>query len=227
MRRSGGGSSVRGVMLGACLLAALGAAVGGLTACNIVGPIVAVASPPPSTPAQLELDPVRSHAILIDDLSSRLPKRSLRNDMVQSAQETLLANKALTPEQLIDSKGLQRALSDDMYGQARSIVEIGRKAGAQVVIHVAIDGWGLSRDLASASPFVEARVKVLDCDANNRIWPPMEQGYTLIVAPKMDQGNLPTTLAEKSKMERDLAKRFGVALAQLFYKHLNEDSARE
>lgn len=210
--------------LAAVLLVLTGAVV---PSCNIVGPAVVFLSPPPSNKAVVELDDKLTHVFFIDDLRSRVPKRSLREHMAESAEGAVLEEKALTPEKLLSAKAVQRAIASDRHGEALSIVDVGKRAGADVVIYVTIDGWGLSKDGVTAAPFVNARVKLLDCAANKRVWPNNEEGYRLNLAPSMQQGAMPLGLSERGKMEETLAKQFGLALGQMFYKHYQEDSARK
>lgn len=210
-------------------LAALGAflsvALLALPACNIVGPALVLAEGPPKTDAKVELPVDRSYIILVDDMRSRLPKRSLRDQIAKSAEEALLAEGVLTSEHLIGSRAVQRALIDDRSGKPKPIAQIGKDAGANVVIYVTIDGWGITRDGRSAAPTAEGRVKLIDCDAGKRIWPPNDTGFPLRVSPTGQQGDLPTDLAGRSKLEQELAQRYGLAIAQLFYKHLSSTNA--
>jgi hypothetical protein len=197
-----------------------------LPACNIVGPALVLAEGPPKTEALLRLDSSRTHIVLVDDMHSRLPKRSLRDIITQSAEEALLAEGVLSPQHLIGGRAIQAAMSDDRSGRPKPIASIGKDAGADVVIYVTIDSWGLTRDGRSAAPTAEARVKVIDCVANKRLWPPNDVGYALRVAPASMQGELPIENAAQAKLEQDLARRFGLALAQCFYKHETARSAK-
>lgn len=196
-----------------------------LPACNIIGPVMVLAEGPPKTGAKVELDGSRTYVILVDDMRSRLPKRSLRDVIAQSAEETLLEKGAVAPQHLIAARAVQRAMVDDRSGKPKSIAEIGKDAGANVVIYVTMDSWGLTRDGRSAAPTAEGRIKIIDCDTNQRLWPQIEAGYALRVSPTMQQGDLPDDLAGRSRVEQDLAKRFGIAVAQLFYTHENSTSA--
>lgn len=198
-----------------------------LAGCNIVGPVMVLAQGPPKTDAQYELESGRTFIVLIDDMNSRMPKRSLRDLMGSAAEETLLAEKVLGESELIGGRAVQRAMTDDRSGKPKSIVEIGREAGADVVIHVSIAAWGLSQDGRSAAPYAEGYVKVIDCTANRRLWPNIENGYLLRVRPEGLRGDGPTDLASKTKLEQDLARRFGVSIAQLFYKHETASSAKQ
>lgn len=198
-----------------------------LVSCNIVGPAMVLLTPPPSTEAQLELNENSTHMFFVDDLRNRMPKRSLRDAIAQSAESALLTEEALPEDKLISAKTAQRAVTADRHGAALPIAEIGRRTGVDVIIYVTIEAWGLSKDGTTSAPFVDGRVKVIDCKNNKRLWPTIEEGYLLRVAPTASQSNLPTGLAERSKLELELARTYGVALAQLFYKHYTEQSVRQ
>lgn len=206
---------------------ALGAALTGalLTGCNIVGPVVAVASGPPTTPARYELDAKRTHVIFIDDLRSRLPKRSLRDVIAQHAEQEILSRGLLKEQMLISSAAARRVAASESAEAVLPITDIGRRVGADVVIYITIDTFTLSRDGVSATPTVVGRMKILDVAENRRIWPGNEEGYSVIVQPQHSQGDLPRDLAGRSSMEIALCKRYGLAIAQTFYKHETRHSA--
>lgn len=194
--------------------------------CNIVGPAMVMLTPPPSNEALFELDESRTHMVFIDDLKNRVPKRSLRDLMAESAEGAILQNEALSQDKLVSAKSTQRAAAEDRFGSTLPVAEIGKRAGVDVVIYVTMDTFSLTKDGTTAAPNAVGRVKVIDVQNNARLWPGLPEGYILRVAPQMQQGNLPNGLAERSALEQDLARRFGVSLGQMFFKHLTENSAR-
>lgn len=194
--------------------------------CNIVGPALVLAEGPPKTEALVRLDSSRTHIVLIDDMRSRLPKRSLRDVIVEAAEETLLGEGVLTTGRLIGGRAVQAAMSDDRSGRPKPIAAIGKDAGADIVIYVTLDSWAVTRDGRTAAPMVEARVKVIDCVSNKRVWPLNDIGYALLVAPPSMQGDLSLELAARTRLEQEVARRFGVALAQCFFKHETAKSAK-
>lgn len=209
----------------AVALIATGLALVAAPGCNILGPVVAVVSGPPTKSAAYELDPALTYVIFIDDLRSNLPKRSLRDIIAQTAEEQILAEGLLSPDNLISATAARRVASSETNDNKMPIVEIGKSVGADVVIYLTIDGFLLSRDGASAMPTALSRLKILDVDENRRLWPPNEEGYSVIVQPQREVGDLPKDLAGRSAMEVALAKRLGLALAQTFYKHEVKQSA--
>jgi hypothetical protein len=211
----------------ALILLLLTASAGVAVSCNIVGPAAVLISGPPTVPALYELDKSRNHIIFIDDLRNRVPRRSLRDEAARTAEEIILKEKLLPEQRLISHAALSRTMSDDRYGSTLSVVELGKRAGADVVIYITMDGWGLTRDGASAAPFAAARVKIIDCASNKRLWPPIEEGYRLEVSPSQEQGALPGDLSARSTMEQQLARRFGLGIAQMFFKHERTQSVRK
>lgn len=211
-------------LLGVSLLA-LGLALVAPVGCNILGPVVAVVSGPATRSAAYELDPSLNYVIFIDDLRSNLPKRSLRDIIALTAEENILAEGLLSPDNLISATAARRAASSETNENKMPIVEIGKRVGADVVIYLTIDGFLLSRDGASAMPTALSRLKILDVHENRRLWPPNEEGYSVIVQPQREMGDLPKDLAGRNAMEVALAKRLGLALAQTFYKHELRQSA--
>jgi len=201
--------------------------VGALSGCNILGPALIIAQGPPMIDALYTLDKNRTYTIFIDDFRNRLPRRSLRFQMAETAEAILIEQGAISADRLLASQAASRVAAGELPDDRLSIADIGRQIGADVVIYVTIDGWILSRDAQSAQPSVLSRVKVIDVDLNKRVWPPNPEGYVLALQPKDMQGDLPTSLAGKAELERALAERFGLALAQMFFKHEKRISAKE
>lgn len=194
-----------------------------LGGCNIVGPLFVAFSPPPSIKAQYTLDPKRPTIVFIDDRSNRLPRRSLRQVIADEAQRVLLEGKCV--ETLIDSKAGVAAASGDRSGEPMPIVEIGRAAKAEVVIYVTIDGFALTPDGQTYSPSAAFRAKVLDARDEQRLWPDDPAGHAVGLEPVQKNDFTPRNNSELLKAEIELAKRTGMAVGQLFTKHLEERSA--
>lgn len=202
----------------------------GAAGCNIVGPAAAVLAGPPTTDAMFELDEKLSYVIVVDDLKSRVPRRSLREEIAKSAEETLLSEGTVPEGKLISGRvALRVSATEDEFGTPLSVAELGQRVGADAVIYVAMERWTLSRDGGTLSPSVAASVKIIDAKENRRIWPPAgASGYRLLMEPQMkvNSADLPKELAQRSQTEQAVAKQFGVALAQMFYEHETKKSAR-
>lgn len=208
------------------VVAVLGAVV--CAGCNYVGAAFLLAHGPPKIPGQFSLDPNVKTVILIDDLSNRVPRRSLRDQIGRSADETLLSEKVIAQGMLIASESARRAAASDSSENRMSAVEVGRRVGADVIIHVTMTGWTLAREPGIISPAASADVKVIDCVSNQRMWPPGEAGYDFLAEMPRSGGDLESmgSQADKSKNDAALAKYVGIHLARLFFTH-ERDSLRQ
>lgn len=212
----------RSITRTAAAIAAAGLALA-VAGCNIIGPAFVMFSPPPSVKAQYTLDPKRPTIIFIDDRSNRLPRRTLRQAISDEAQRVLLEEKCV--ENLIDAQAGIAAAAGDRSGEPMPIVEIGRAARAEVVIYVTIDSFQLSPDGQNYQPSAQFRAKVIDARDERRLWPEDPAGQTVGLQPVQKNDFIPRNNSEKLKAEVELAKRVGIAVGQLFTKHLQERSA--
>lgn len=203
------------LLLPACALLSAG--------CNILGPAFVMLSPPPTVKAEYTLDPKRPTIVFIDDRSNRLPRRSLRQVIAEQAQQAMLEKK--TVETMIDFKAGVAASTADRSGEPMPIVDIGRAAKAEIVIYVTIDSFALSSDGQSYSPTASFRAKVLDARDEKRLWPEEPAGHAVTLQPVQRPDFVPKNNSEMLKAEVELGKRTGLAIAQLFAKHLEERSA--
>lgn len=197
---------------------ALAITAGFIAGCNIVTPVAFAISGPPRIDAVTDM-PKANTVIFIDDRDSKLPRRSLRGTIGKAAETLILKNKLLTPEQLISTQSALRIAANDTAAAPLSAVDIGRRVGAEVVIFVEMQGWTLSRGGAEVSPAAQASVKILDCVANQRIWPNTAEGYELVVQMPRQPNELHSTRADRTKLEESLATQIGAELAGLFYTH--------
>ena len=201
-------------------LLSLGALTLAIGACNIFGPAFVLISGPPKIDALYELDPDRTYVVFVDDMRSRMPKRSLRAILSRATERELIRNEALPAEQVIPGAVAYTVIQDESWGDRMSIVDIGRRVGADVIIYVTIDRFQLTRDGISAWPVLSARVKVLDTVDNKRLWPGNTIGHMINVEPLiLRMGDMPSGLSERAELEERLSDRFGVALAQVFYEY--------
>lgn len=192
-----------------------------LSGCNIVGPALLIVEGPPTTDAVFKLDEKRTHVIFVDDLKSRVPKRSLRTEIATSAEQTLLEEKILPQQQLIATGAIMRVAADDAFGTPMSVAQMGERVGADVVIYVSMEEWTLTQDRGTLTPKVVALVKIIDVESKERIWPKIGSGHRLTVEPRdqTNAGEVPKDLASRTAAEQALAKRCGKALAELFFEH--------
>lgn len=189
-----------------------------LAGCNIVAPIAYLAAGPPTTDAKYTLDDSRVTVIYIDDRFNRAPRRSLRVVAAEGAEQALMQEKALPEGKVITTRAAMRVVSQEQFTEPMTVAQIGRSVGAEVVIYAVIDSWILSPDGVTLSPEAKARVKVIDADADHRLWPQEGSGYPVIASLPTQIGALPTG-AERDQMNLALAKALGTSLAEVFYKH--------
>jgi hypothetical protein len=198
--------------------------------CNIVGPLAVIAAGPDKTDALFELDQNLNYVIVVDDLKSRVPRRSLREEISLAAEEALLSEGAVAKDKLIAGKAALRLSADeDQFGTPLSVAELGERLGADAVIYVAMERWTLSRDGGTFSPSVIGSVKVVNARDNQRIWPPGGGvGYRLVMEPntKVNNVEIPSDLAQRAQAEQAVARQFGLALAQTFFSHETGKSAK-
>ncbi|MEC9374633.1 MAG: hypothetical protein VYC34_12350 [Planctomycetota bacterium] len=219
-RRTDTRFSSRAALLAAAALAILVAAPG----CNIVAPVYLLVAGPPKVQAVTELDSSRPTVIYVDDPASTMPRRSLRNLIAQTAEETILQKKLIKKDLLYSNTAAMRVASADRYGDPMSVVAIGRAVGAEVVISVVMETWTLSSDGATLAPRARARVKIIDAKNNARIWPPGDAaGHLLSVDLPQATGAAPETRAELNNVQIELARVTGVGLARLFFTHEKDE----
>ena len=197
-----------------CALAAL--ALGG---CNIVGTAAFIIEGPPKVQAVAGLEDDRPTVIFVDDRASQIPRRSLRVTIGQEAEEILIRQGIVEQENMIAATSTLRTALSEAPDEPMSIADIGLSVGAEVVVYITIDSWTMSQDGSSFSPVVNTRVKIIDAENRMRLWPAYDGGYRLDVEPLTRAAELPKSRAEAAAAEADLARRVGVALAQMFFEH--------
>jgi len=194
--------------------------------CNILGPAAYFIHGPPKVPAEHKLDKKRSTVIFIDDPQSVMSRRSLKTMTTDVAQKTLLDKHVL--DNIIDGRAITTVVAGEDPQDPLSLDEIGREVGAEVLVYVKITNFTLTRDGSSLTPLAEAQVKVIDVtEGGTNVWPGEFEGAALRVEVKSKPGYLPGMSRSKRQQEEDmLAERFGVGVAQLFYKVEIYDSVR-
>jgi hypothetical protein len=216
-RTDAGSAAVRGgaTALALALLLPMALTLGG---CNIAAPIYYVIEGPPKVPAATELEAGRTTVLFIDDRANRLPRRSLRNEIAQSAERVLLDRGIVNEGQLIASRAAMRVASAEDPDRPMPIVDVAREIGAEVIVYCEVESFTLSPPGAGLQPTVIMTVKVLDAVNNTRLFPASEMGYPLEVRlPARPGGMQAVSLSEKSALEREVARLAGIRVARLFF----------
>lgn len=206
------------LLAGAGLLCAAG--------CNIVAPIAIIFDDPRESTAKFKLDPERKTVVLVDDRNNALPKRSLRAAIGLEADQSMIEEKVVEQPNMIAAQSALHVVAAERLGSPKSIVDVGKAVGADVIIYVSMDAFSLSKDGVLFQPFAVARVKVLDCVNNTRLWPPDERGYPITAQMPEKREQVPTQVAERNAAELDLARFTGREVARLFFTYFTESASR-
>lgn len=200
------------------VLATICAAALTLTGCNIVGPVAAIASGPPTQAALCTLDRERATVVFIDDRASVLPRRSLRQSIAQQVQNNLLGQNVV--KTVIDSKSIAALAARDPADKPSDIMTLGKAVSADIVIYVSLDRFGISPDGQVLQPFADARVKVLDVTKEQpRVWPDDREGHSVSLIMPQRRGDMPKNASALAAEQERLAQVLGDNIAKVFYKH--------
>ncbi|MBX3352000.1 MAG: hypothetical protein KF684_03630 [Phycisphaeraceae bacterium] len=187
--------------------------------CNYLAPAMILLTPPPSVDAQYKLDKTRVTVIFIDDPQNKIPRRSLRQLIGQTAEQDLIARGVMPANMMIPSQTALQVTSRETDGSKLSIVDVGRNLGAEVVIYAKVDAFGLSRDGVTLQPFVVAQVRIVDAKNNVRLFPESGSTFPVVYESRQQAGDIPRGMSERSAAEQNLAERLGIHIARVFYKY--------
>jgi len=193
--------------------------------CNIFGPAFILVHGPPRVPSEFELDKQRITTVLVDDPNTILPRRQYRVVIAREIEQRLLDKKKLAVD-MVDSQAVLASVSREKPGERRSIPQIGRDVGAEVVIWVTFDKFALSPDGQTFRPFSEARVKVVDAAEGTVLWPADPAGFALNIELDSKATSMPDSHSKRAQVERQLAQYTGKAISELFYEVEKPFSAR-
>jgi hypothetical protein len=205
-------------LLAACVLLAP-------AGCNIVGPAGYLIAGPEKTDAAFALPPDRPTVFFVDDRQSVLPSRAVRQEIARSAEKTLLGGKVLTAD-LISSDAVLPVTQAERFGRPKTIAQVGQAVGARTVIYATIDAFGLTPDGATFQPGATLRVKVVDAQTQERLFPPEgeKEWHAVNVTTDSRTGTLPRTVGERTVAEQELARLVGLRLGQQFIRHETRDA---
>ncbi len=205
----------------AALIAALPLVLAG---CNIVGPAYVILHGPEKTPAEFTLDPTKKTVVFVDDRANVVARRSTRMRIAIEA-EKLIVEEGLV-EEVIRSQSIMAAASQDSHADPSPIAALGRSVGADVVIYVTPDFFGLSPDGTTYQPTAQLRVKIIDAATGERLWPEQRSGHSMLIQMQVRPEDLPRTSGEALEREAMLAEWTGKRLAELFFDHVKPTESR-
>ncbi|MBX3357667.1 MAG: hypothetical protein KF745_04485 [Phycisphaeraceae bacterium] len=202
--------------LSAAVLAAMCATLG--SACNIVGPLPYIISGPEKAEAMYVLPEDKSAVVFIDDRSSKLPDMYTRRAIGRAADDRILEEKLVA--KLISSESAMMIASRERYGSPLGIAEIGKAAGADIIIYVTVDQFTLYADPQTPSPSATVRIKVVDTTTKARLWPTGDAEWSsLKVSSRSRVEKVHTSTAAIQADNTNLAQGLGYGIAKTFYKH--------
>lgn len=194
-------------------------------ACNIATPALYVLQGPGKNPAEFTLPKDRKTVVFVDDrrnILSRLQLRSmLADDIGQGIKSRELVTEIVSGRELIAF-----ARRVETSTKRVSIEELGRAVGADVVIYVEMESFMLSPDGATPKPTATARVKVVDVEAKQRLFPPdgADPAGVPVSAEFEAMGNEAyRTSAARRALEDTLEKRLADRIVKLFYEYERVD----
>jgi len=185
--------------------------------CNVAGPIYAFAEGPPTVEAQYVLPEESRVVVFIDDRANRLPRARLRTTIASRTTDLLFAEKQVVAEAIDPASAARLAAAEDLAGSLKSIDEIGRDVGADVVIYAVIDRFSLAEE-GVPRPVCVMRVKVIDVETGERLFPSDERGRPVVA--RMGFKSASAYDADRLRtLDTTLAEFAGMRLAELFYEH--------
>ncbi len=201
-------------ILASLLLALLALPIGG---CNIVAPVLLLVSGPATFEAEHKLDDKRPTVIFVDDPRSQIPRRALRLEILNAIQDDFL-RKGLVEDLIEGQTAIRVADSDSSAGQM-SVTEVGRAVEAEVVVWVTVDRFVRPTPAGDTQSSISLRVRVVDAEANRFEYPAKPTGRLVTVTETIRRGTVANAAGARTAAEIDIAKKAGLAAAQLFYEH--------
>ena len=210
----------------AALLALLAAAplIPGCIAADLFGALAGDRK----VPARHELAD-RPTLVFVEDPDDALGSRSLRHVVAANVGHHLVQKKVLSAEPVSPRRVSQLAEELGSEFDRLAIDEVGRRLGAEQVIHVLIESATLEYHAAMVlRPRARAQVRVIDAVAGRRVFP----AVTGFQGPGAPPPGEPVTVQMQHRgspedqrrgrdplLHRALAERLGLQVARLFFDH--------
>lgn len=207
--------------------AAIVAASALLSGCNVAGPAFFLIHGPQKVKAQYTLPRDKSAVVFIDDRANVLPSRAARQRASRAAERKLLDKRAVGKADIVSSDAIMSLSAQERFGKPTGIAEVGKAVGASTIVYATVDSFALSPDGQQFAPTAELRVKVLDAETRRRLWPTGDNEWAPVQVRQPNKSGLPpTSTADRTKAEYELAEWLGQTVAELFVEHEDTDLAR-
>lgn len=198
-----------GVLLLACATA--------LPSCGAVGWIAQVFSPPRRVDAIYKPPKNKKILVFVDDKLQEMTYEPIKAEMTNLVNKQLMENKvvaAVVPyERMLELTSATTNFND------LSVAEVGRKLGADIVLHVQIDEFRLKDD--PVSPLwrgqFKASVRMVDVTAG-RLWP-KDRLTGLPMPPIVTPTKEDSSLTYGTELSRRMVTQMADQITKLFYDH--------
>lgn len=207
------------------VLAALGAGCALLASgCNIITPVAYAIEGPGKIDAEFLL-PNKKTVVFVDDPNNIFPRTTLRSTLGDAVSFDLMGQEVLTSTvPTRDAIAISRSKSEGDAGRLISIEAIGRALDCAQVIHIQPTTFDIAgrSDMQGIRPTAIVRVKVLDLDSKERVYPSpdvMPSGREVTVTIRETSSEALRSRAGRVQIEDALVQRIAVDVARLFYKH--------
>jgi hypothetical protein len=206
--------------IAACCMLLSAATVVILASCNIVGPAAYFIEGPPSVDAQFVLKNVPT-LVYVDDRQNVVNPTSLRRVISDKVGQDLMVNKCVTT--VISGQDAMAITSQrERNSKIMSIEDIGNAVQARQVIYVEMIQFSDSPDGVTPRPVASARVRVIDLDTHEHVYPPKDadQPFKLVQAMgrEVDIADYRSS-STRLPIFQNLADEMGSEVGKLFYKH--------
>ena len=171
----------------------------------------------------------RPTLVFVEDPDDALASGSLRHVVAANVAHHLVVNEVLTDEP-ISPRRLARLAEELGSGfDALAIDEVGRRLGAEQVIHVLVESASLEYHAPTVlRPRASAQVRVIDAVASRRVFPAVTgfqspgarpSGESVSVQMEHRSATEDQRRGRDPRLHRELAERLGLEVARLFYDH--------
>lgn len=197
-----------------------------LAGCNILTPAAYVLVGTGSIEPEYVLED-RPTLVYIDDLnnvvdqSGVLSPREVRLDIAERVSRELMTRE-LVLTTISPRDGMAIARAKDRHNDLMPIDAIGRAAGAAQVIYIQILTFSSTADGFQPRPFGSCRVRVIDVDNRQRLFPPEDSDdVARAVSTNVPQLNveLYRSTSSRNVVFEYLAQEMALDVAELFYEH--------
>jgi len=191
--------------------------LGTLSGCDQVAAIMYVVEGPPTVDAMYEL-PKKKVVVFVDDRASIIMRSSLRRSIAETATEEIVLGQKLVSGGIHPDAATNAAATEGV-DNLLPIDEIGRQAGAEILIYVEPLRFTMVQD-GMPRPMAQYLVKVIDCKTGARLWPgdDLPAGHPLTVMLSFKVSSYYEE-SNREALEQQLASFSGLRIAQLFYEH--------